>query len=191
VETVEGDMFTQYGCLKFHAKRDGGPKLSLAVKNNWSMGWTRSWFYCRVSCLWSSEGGKSVYALHSRMSTLDYIVEPEVECPEDDANNAPFIRAITTLGGRDAVEEFVACQMYPIATSFGFSGVIIDTMLASKVQMSLLLSPIETVSAENGRRVLVEVETEAKRILGSFRPKEYDALKMADLANGGRLNLVF
>jgi hypothetical protein len=125
------------------------------------------------------------------MSTLDYIVEPEVECPEDDANNAPFIRAITTLGGRDAVEEFVACQMYPIATSFGFSGVIIDTMLASKVQMSLLLSPIETVSAENGRRVLVEVETEAKRILGSFRPKEYDALKMADLANGGRLNLVF
>jgi hypothetical protein len=85
----------------------------------------------------------------------------------------------------------MACQMYPIATSFGFSGVIIDTMLVSKVQMSLLLSPIETVSAENGHRVLGEVETEAKRILGSFRPKEYDALKMADLPNGGRLNLVF
>jgi hypothetical protein len=42
VEIIEGDMFVQYGCLNFHAKRDGGPKLSLAIKNKWSMGWTRS-----------------------------------------------------------------------------------------------------------------------------------------------------
>jgi hypothetical protein len=29
----------QYGCLNFHAKRDGGSKLSLAIKNKWAMGW--------------------------------------------------------------------------------------------------------------------------------------------------------
>jgi hypothetical protein len=47
VETLDGGMFTQYGCLNFHAKRDGGPKLSLAIKNKWSTGWTKSWFYYR------------------------------------------------------------------------------------------------------------------------------------------------
>jgi hypothetical protein len=64
VETPKGERFT-YGCLNFHAKRDGGSKLSLAIKNKWSMGWMKSWFYCHVPCLCSSEGGKSVYALHS------------------------------------------------------------------------------------------------------------------------------
>jgi hypothetical protein len=77
VETPNRVMMAQYGCLDFHAKRDGGLKRSLAIKNNlslgWSLaiknnlslGWTKSWFYCHVACLHSSEGGKSVYALHS------------------------------------------------------------------------------------------------------------------------------
>jgi hypothetical protein len=38
VETPEGEMVAQYGCLNFHAKRDGGLKLSLAIKNKWSAG---------------------------------------------------------------------------------------------------------------------------------------------------------
>jgi hypothetical protein len=63
VETAEGHMFAQYGCLNFHAKRDGGSKLSLTIKNKWSVGWTKSWFYCWVPCLQSSTGGESVYAL--------------------------------------------------------------------------------------------------------------------------------
>jgi hypothetical protein len=42
VKTPEGEMFTQYSYLNFHVKRDGGPKLSLALKNKWSWGWTKS-----------------------------------------------------------------------------------------------------------------------------------------------------
>jgi hypothetical protein len=42
VETLEGEMVAQYGYLIFHAKRDGGSKLNLAIKNKWSAGWTRS-----------------------------------------------------------------------------------------------------------------------------------------------------
>jgi hypothetical protein len=83
VETLEGERLAHYGCLNFHAKRDGGLKLSLAIKNKWSLGWMKSWFYCHIPCLHSSEGGKSVYALHSRMSVLD--------CPDDDMNNVAFI----------------------------------------------------------------------------------------------------
>jgi hypothetical protein len=46
VETPEGDQIAQYGCLNFHAKRDGSLKLSLTIKSKWSSGWTKSWFYC-------------------------------------------------------------------------------------------------------------------------------------------------
>jgi hypothetical protein len=40
-----------------------------------------------------------VYVLHSHMSTLDYMVEPEVECPDDDANDEAFICSTATIGG--------------------------------------------------------------------------------------------
>jgi hypothetical protein len=124
VETPEGDRIAQYGCLNFPAKRDGGPKFSLAIKNKWSAGWTKSWFYCRVTCRRSSEGCKSVYALHSRMSEFDYVVEPEVECPDNDSNDAAFIQATTTIGSHDAVEEYIACKMYPLAARFSFESML-------------------------------------------------------------------
>jgi hypothetical protein len=34
IENNEGVLFAQYGCLNFCAKRDGGPKLTLAIKTN-------------------------------------------------------------------------------------------------------------------------------------------------------------
>jgi hypothetical protein len=54
------------------------------------------------------------------MSELDYAVEPEVECPDNDRNNAAFIRATATIGGRDAAEEYVECKKNPLAVGFGF-----------------------------------------------------------------------
>jgi hypothetical protein len=37
---------------------------------------------------------------------------------------------------------------------------------------------------------LAEIETEAEKVLGSFKPKEYDALCMTNIPNGGCLNWV-
>jgi hypothetical protein len=42
------------------------------------------------------------------MSTRDYVVESDVECPDADPNDVAFIDASATIGGRDAIEEFVA-----------------------------------------------------------------------------------
>jgi hypothetical protein len=160
VETAEGDMFAQDGCLNFNAKRDDGPKLSLAIKNQSSSGWTKYWFYHRVLSLRSSIGGKSMYALHLRMSALDYTVELEVECPDDDANDAAFVQATATIRGRDTVEEFLACKMYPLAADFGFHGMAVGMMPMSKVQTPLPLLAIEAVSTRGADRVFVVVEIE-------------------------------
>jgi hypothetical protein len=140
VETPEGNRITQYGCLNFHAKRDGGLKLRLTIKNKWSSGWTKSWFYCRVPYRWSSEGGKSVYALHLWMSELDYSVEPKVECTDDDPNDAAFVRETATIEGHDTVEKCVAYKMYLLA-GFGFDSV-------SKVETPLPLFAVGNVATE-------------------------------------------
>jgi hypothetical protein len=46
-------------------------------------------------------------------------------------------------------------------------------------------------SAERAGCFLVEVETETEKVLGSFRSREYDALRLADIPNGSRLNHIF
>jgi hypothetical protein len=74
-----------------------------------------------------------VYTLHSLMSALDYTVEPEVECPKGDANDAAIVLATTIIRGQDNVEEFMACRMYPLTSSFGFSDMTIGMMPVSKV----------------------------------------------------------
>jgi hypothetical protein len=47
------------------------------------------------------------------------------------------------------------------------------------------------MSMGDAARVLAEVEMESQRYLGSFRPREYDALMTMDIPNGGHLNRVF
>jgi hypothetical protein len=46
------------------------------------------------------------------------------------------------------------------------------------------------VAAGHTDRVLALIEMEAERVLGSFGPREYDALKMVNILNGGRLDRV-
>jgi hypothetical protein len=190
VETPEGEMFVQYGYFNFHAKWDGGPKLSLAVNNKWLVGWTKSWFYCHVPCVCSSGGRESIYILHSWMSALDYTVEPEVECPDNNPNDAAFVQWTATIRGRDTVEEFMACKMFPLASSFSFRDLAICMTPMSKIRTPLPLFPIEAVSAGDVDHILAEVETDVERFLGSFRPREHDALMMMKHPNGGRLNRV-
>jgi hypothetical protein len=78
-----------------------------------------------------------MHALHSRMSELNYAVEPEVECPNNDPNDAAFVRATATIGGHDAVEEYVVCKMYLLTAGFDFESVPLGTIPMSKVETPL------------------------------------------------------
>jgi hypothetical protein len=121
-----------------------------------------------LPCQRCSGGGKSVYALHSWMSELDYAVEPEVECLDKDPNDAAFVRATTTIGGRDAIKEYVACKIYPLAASFGFESVPLWMTPVLKVETPLPSFVVGTIAVEHANHFLAEVETEPEGVLGSF-----------------------
>jgi hypothetical protein len=131
-----------------------------------------------------------MYALHSRMAELDYVLEPEVECPNNDPSDAAFVRATATIGVHDAVKEYVACKIYPLVASFGFESVPLGMTPVSKVETPLPLFTMETIAVEHTTCFLVEVETETERVLGSFGPREYDAIRVVNVPNGGLLNRV-
>jgi hypothetical protein len=74
------------------------------------------WFCCKVPLIWSPcpGRGKGVYALHSYMAELSFVLDPLFSCPDDDLSNGAFVKATHTIGGRDAVEEYVACRLFPL-----------------------------------------------------------------------------
>jgi hypothetical protein len=80
--------------------------------------------------------------------------------------------------------------MFPLAYGFGFKDVPISRIPVSEVQTTLMLFPIEPVSAKVMSRVLAAVETEVEKFLGNFVLREYDAVMAAKLPNGARLNHV-
>jgi hypothetical protein len=129
-----------------------------------------------------------MYALHSWMSELDYAIEPEVECLDNVPNDVAFVRATTTIGGCDAVEEYIACKIYPLAASFGFESVPLGTTPVSKVETPLPLFAMGTIAVEHTGHFLVEVKKEAERVLGSFEPREYDSLMVENIMDDSRLN---
>jgi hypothetical protein len=122
------------------------------------------------------------------MSELDYDLEPEVGCPNDDPNNVAFVRETSTIRGCNVVEEYVECKMYLLAAGFGFENMSLGMTPVSKVETPLPLFAVGIVVVGHADKVLVEIETEAKRVLGSFGLREYDALEMVNIPNGCWLN---
>jgi hypothetical protein len=122
------------------------------------------------------------------MGELDYAVEPEVQCSDDDPNDAAFVRATATFEGRDAIEEYVACKTYPLEVETALRLFAVGTIAVSKVETALRLFAVGTIAAEHANRVLAKIETKAERVMGSFGPREYGALMAANIPNGAHLN---
>jgi hypothetical protein len=131
-----------------------------------------------------------VHALLMRMSKLDYAIELEVDCLDNDPNDVAFVRATAAIGGHEAIKEYMACKICPLAAGFSFESMPLGMTPVSKVETPLSLFVVGNIAVEYATRVLVEIETEAKKVLGSFGPKEYDTLYMANISNGVHLNRV-
>jgi hypothetical protein len=96
----------QFGIINFHGKRGGEVGLVPTMKNKWSVGWTKAWFYCKVPlhpCLWLG-GGATVHALRSHMSPLNFCLKSSVLDSAQDLSGDAFVWASQNIGCRDVVE---------------------------------------------------------------------------------------
>jgi hypothetical protein len=53
--------------------------LTLATKHKWSAGWTKAWFYYKAPLHVCPRGGKTVHALISHMSAMNFCMKPFVQ----------------------------------------------------------------------------------------------------------------
>jgi hypothetical protein len=132
-----GDKYQQFDCINFDGRWGSEAKLTPAIKNKWSSSWTKGWFYCKFPKHLCELGGKTVHILRSYMCSLEFRMDPLFDCADDDSGDVAFVQATKFIGGRDAVEEFIACFMYPLAVGTSFDRVATRTTSVSKLKVSL------------------------------------------------------
>jgi hypothetical protein len=192
VEIDGNDMFQQFGYLNFHTRcyQGIGAKLTLAVENMWSSGWTRAWFYCKVPAHVCAQEGKAVHVMRSYLCGLGFRMEPPFDCADEDSGDVTFVKDMNFIGGREAVEEYMACGMYPLSASISFERVTDSVTPVSRLKLPLPKFHAVRQGDEDDVLFLVRVELEAEGVVGSYTHLENDVC-MAGLPNGGRLNWVF
>jgi hypothetical protein len=183
---VDGfEKYQQFGIINFHARRGGDVGLTQAVKNKWSARWTKAWFYWKVPLQACSQGGKYVHALRSHMSCLNFWMKPSFECTDDDLSDNAFVWASKHIGGQDVMEEFIVCNVWPLAVGISFEQVKVGVTLVSKLKVPLSRF---AVAREDDAKFLARVEKEARVLVGSYTHPEHKVC--AVLPNNGRLNRV-
>jgi hypothetical protein len=91
------------------------------VRNKWTSNWASNWFYCKVPLEPAADvQGKGKYPLRSTMSQLEYLTDALFECDPEDANVVAFVEASFIIGGRDVVEELLACGIWLLSDSCEF-----------------------------------------------------------------------
>jgi hypothetical protein len=112
------------------------------------------------------------------------------DCADDDCGDVAFIWATKFIGGRDAVEEFLACGVCPLATGVGFERVAVSMPPILKLKIPLPKFVAARKDDEDDVKFLARVELDAEGIMGSYTRPEHDAC-IAGLRNRDCLNHVF
>jgi hypothetical protein len=131
--------------------------------------------------------GKGTYPLSCTMIPLNYSTEVTFECGPADANVAAFTEVASTIGGRNTVEEFLACGLWPLSEKFGFKVEPKETPLSKVVVLMPQVTPIIGVQ-ELGATFKTRIAKAASLLVGNYNISEHNAYKGL---RHGRLNRVF
>jgi hypothetical protein len=123
------------------------------------------------------------------MSALNFHTKLSIRDSGVDLSNDAFIWASRNVGGRDAMEVFVSCNVWPLPTSVSFEHVKVDSTPISKLKIPLPRFPLCHEDEEDDAHFLVRGKQEARNIMGSYTHTEHEAC-LACLPSSGRLNRV-
>jgi hypothetical protein len=110
----------QYDCCTFQMLRPGKNQalveLAPAYKKKWANRWTSYWFYAPIAVVGRNSNREEVtsFDLASRMVDLEVKLSPELtKASCSSASTGAFYQVTRVITTRDALEEFVAANIWP------------------------------------------------------------------------------
>jgi hypothetical protein len=108
------------------------------------------------------------------MCGLDFQTEPPFDCTDDDSGDVAFIKAESFIGGRDAVEQYLACGMHPLSANASFERIANGVTHILWLKLPLLMFQAVRKDDEDDIQVLARVELEAEDVVGRYTRLEHD-----------------
>jgi hypothetical protein len=121
------------------------------------------------------------------MTQLNYLMDSPFLCDPEDMNVIAFAEVASIIGGHDAVEEFLACDMWPFSEQFGFKVDTKETPLSKVIVPMLKVTP--TIDAQESEATFEKrFMNAASFLVGNYNIAEHNTYKGL---RHGRLNRVF
>jgi hypothetical protein len=151
-------------------------------------GWVRNWFYCKVPSEQKADvRGKGNYPLRSVLNQLEYLTDAPFECGPNDANVVAFGEAAVIIGGHDAVEEFLMCDIWPLCENYEFEVEGLELPISKVVMPMPKVTPI-IVKHESEAALEAWIVMVANQLVGNYCMMEHNSCTGLQ---HGRLNCVF
>jgi hypothetical protein len=129
--------------------------------------------------------------MHSYMTWLDFAMELPFECPECDVGDMAFIiKATRSICGRDVVEKYMACELFPLSANFGLGKIEDSETAVSKLTLPLPKFPVARLLRETNDNFRARVELAAVNVVGRYARGELDTCIVV-VPNNGQVNRVF
>jgi hypothetical protein len=108
------------------------------------------------------------------MTPLVYEADVSSSCGPEDVGFVAFIEATSLIGGRDAVEEFLASGLWPLGQQFGFE---VETKESPLSKVSVLMPRITTAirQREFEATFVVWIEKAMNELVGWYNIAEHNA----------------
>jgi hypothetical protein len=121
------------------------------------------------------------------MTHLTHEMDVPSSCGPEDADFKAFVGATSLIGGRDAVEEFLASGLRPLGQRFGFLVEMKESPL-SKVTLPMPQIDATIREWESGDKFAVHIEKAANKLVGRYNIAEHKAFQGL---HHGQINRVF
>ena len=174
----------QNGCCTFVPrkpnKRTGLLKvmLSTAYKNKWEGNWLGYWFYAKIGFPDPEGSSEEKYLLASDIEMFDHVYQPAFSKrgPGFKSCLEAFMMACQVCGGRDAVEEFLAAKVWPLAAGWSPSRFERKRFAGLKYDVTSPVFGLRRPEGSSDEVIVGELERQAAEILGPWNKKEYHSL---------------
>jgi hypothetical protein len=93
-------------------------------------------------------------------------MEPSFNCPDEEASDMAFVKATRTISDQDAVEEYMACGLFPLLASFNLVEIADGETPVLNLAVPLPKLPVARRLKEMNDGFWVRVELAAANVVG-------------------------
>jgi hypothetical protein len=187
----------QYGCCTFQTHRPGKNQapveLAPAYKNKWANRWTSYWFCAPIAVVGRNSKQEEVktFDLASRMVDLEVELSPELtKASRSSASTTAFYQATCVITTRDALEEFVAADIWPCQPRWGSWAFKMQWLPGLDQNVRSPIFNVKRPADKTDEEVVAEVERKVVQMNGNFTHKEWECAQRI-LKHQGCVNRVF